>query len=240
MPMYPDGGNLNAFSGNMGDQFNPFDRKPPTEENVNQNRPTEDSDTEDNSEEDFKPKDGAKGGLNKATSRTTSTPPATTVSDSPLKTKVIPPEYTNQENLKEFKINKTSEKGFSPLIQVYVITSGNGGAHTSIGEGGYHGSNNGYTTNGVTKDYEAAHKFEPPNIKVQAFIPQNRKPSSINDGPPFPSSPFDEDSNRNPPNPPNLENGRRRNNGEFTSETKRKTVQDGLRDAFPAFWLRKK
>ncbi|CAL1273589.1 unnamed protein product [Larinioides sclopetarius] len=48
----------------------------------------------------------------------------------------------NEPHAVDVKLNKTYGRE-SPLIQVYVITSGSGGTHTSIGEGGYYGRNNG-------------------------------------------------------------------------------------------------
>ncbi|KAF8782841.1 hypothetical protein HNY73_013076 [Argiope bruennichi] len=59
------------------------------------------------------------------------------------------------------KLNKTFGRE-SPLIQVYVIASGSGGAHTSIGEGGYHGTLNGQS------NFETFHfKMNPKNIEEQ-------------------------------------------------------------------------
>ncbi|GBM80903.1 hypothetical protein AVEN_245606-1 [Araneus ventricosus] len=55
---------------------------------------------------------------------------------------VNPQVTANEPHVADIKLNKTFGRE-SPLIQVYVIASGSGGAHTSIGEGGYHGKNNG-------------------------------------------------------------------------------------------------
>ncbi|GFT69381.1 hypothetical protein NPIL_16841 [Nephila pilipes] len=245
MAMFPDGRNINSFHETVGDQFPPFINKPPTNKDVNQNRPSPDSGSEENSEEDLKPKDAARGGLDKAISWTTPSPTTATSSDSPFQVRTFPPRITNETHFKAFKINKTSEKGFSPLIQVYVITSGNGGAHTSIGEGGYHGINNGHSANGFPKINDGEHNIEPPNVKVQTFhdvpsVPRDQNPAYRNDSTSFSSGKFDETSKRNSFKRSKSENIEFGNNGEFSAETKRKVQRERLRDDFPVFWLRKK
>ncbi|GIX68524.1 hypothetical protein CDAR_515181 [Caerostris darwini] len=70
--------------------------------------------------------------------------PVTSVPESPVTDKIISHQTISEDTVDDFHGNKTSEKA-SPLIQVYVIATGSGGAHTSIGEGGYYGSNNGHS-----------------------------------------------------------------------------------------------
>lgn len=57
---------------------------------------------------------------------------------------------TTDKDIKGIKINVTdsnrtlAERRSAPLVQVYVVASGTGGAHTNIGDGGFYGKNNGH------------------------------------------------------------------------------------------------
>lgn len=57
---------------------------------------------------------------------------------------------TTDKGVKGIRINVTdsnrtlAERRSAPLVQVYVVASGAGGAHTNIGDGGFYGKNNGH------------------------------------------------------------------------------------------------
>ncbi|KAG8197299.1 hypothetical protein JTE90_007545 [Oedothorax gibbosus] len=70
--------------------------------------------------------------------------------------KMIPDDKNKDKTPLEEKIPNNKDKTLTPapLVQVYVVASGNGGAHTNIGDGGYYGRNNGYalSTGSATED----------------------------------------------------------------------------------------
>ncbi|GIY95788.1 uncharacterized protein CEXT_175201 [Caerostris extrusa] len=89
--------------------------------------------------EDIQVKDNAQNGREEVVQS-----PVMSVPESPAPDKITSHQTISEDTVDDFHGNKTSEKA-SPLIQVYVIATGSGGAHSSIGEGGYYGSNNGHS-----------------------------------------------------------------------------------------------
>lgn len=78
------------------------------------------------------------------TTRSGWNPEDNTGKDRPTKDDKTPGDKDKPSN----KTTTNERTNTSPLVQVYVVASGNGGAHTNIGDGGYYGRNNGHVFTG--------------------------------------------------------------------------------------------